>query len=182
MNQDWDIRPCSAACSKCGAAFVEGQGFRSLLLFNEQGYDRADYCDACWVPARSSLTGSHSAWKGVYHPPPPVPEETVKRETAESLLRKLMESEDASRKNAIYVLAVMLERKKILVERDNQKRPDGTKIIVFEHRKSGESFLIPDPGLRLTELEHVQAEVTALLQPPAPPQPAQPGETEEENE
>jgi len=63
----------------------------------------------------------------------------------------------------MYILAIMLERKRILAEKDIQKREDGTKVIVYEHKKTGEVFLIPDPGLQLDQLEHVQIEVVDLL-------------------
>ena len=39
--------------------------------------------------------------------------------------------------------------------------------------RTGETFLIPDPHLRLDQLEHVQAEVAALLAPPPSPAPQQ---------
>jgi hypothetical protein len=57
----------------------------------------------------------------------------------------------------------MLERKKIFVERDVQKTEDGRKLRVYEHKKTGESFLVIDPELKLDELEHVQDEVVVLL-------------------
>lgn len=74
-----------------------------------------------------------------------------------------MQDEDNTKINAIYILAVMLERKRILVERDVQTKDDGGTIRVYEHRQSGETFLIPEPHLHLDELEHVQEEVVILL-------------------
>jgi uncharacterized protein (DUF2384 family) len=87
----------------------------------------------------------------------------LKKETAESLLRQFMETDDPSRRNAIFILAVMLERRRVLAERDVQAREDGVKVRVYEHRKTGETFLVPDPGLKLAELAHVQREVMDLL-------------------
>ena len=55
-------------------------------------------------------------------------------------------------KNVVYVLAVMLERAKILVERDAREQADHTIIRVYEHRKTGESFIVLDPRLRLENL------------------------------
>jgi hypothetical protein len=65
--------------------------------------------------------------------------------------------------DAIFILAVMLERKKVLVERDVQALEDGRKLRIYEHRKTNESFLIVDPGLKLAELGQVQEEVVVLL-------------------
>ena len=102
-------------------------------------------------------------WRGVFRLPPPPPEEPLKKENAESLLRRFMEEEDPAKENAIYILAVMLERKRLLLEQALQLREDGTLIRVYEHRLTGESFLIPDPRLRLDEIESVQEEVAVLL-------------------
>jgi hypothetical protein len=102
-------------------------------------------------------------WKGVFRMPPPPPEEPLKKETAESLLRKLIEDGEQSRAGVIYILAVMLERKRVLTEKDVQKRPDGVWIRVYEHRRTAETFLVRDPRLRLDELDTVQREVMELL-------------------
>lgn len=131
------------------------------LFVGPEGYEREDLCLACWDEA--ARASALSVWKTVFKPPPPPAPEALKRETAESLLRQFMETEDPANRNAIYILAVMLERRRIFVERDVQVREDGLKIRVYEHRKSGETFVIPDPGLKLTELEQVQQEVVALL-------------------
>jgi hypothetical protein len=66
-------------------------------------------------------------------------------------------------KNVVYVLAVMLERSKILVERDAKEQPDRTIIRIYEHRRTGESFIVLDPRIRLENLGDVQSEVVALL-------------------
>jgi len=63
---------------------------------------------------------------------------------------------------AKYVLAAMLERKRLFrqVEKLDQ---DGRTVLVYEHLKTGETFLITDPGLKLAELDAVQKEVMLLL-------------------
>ena len=93
-----------------------------------------------------------------------------------------MEDEDDTRINVIYILAVMLERKRILVERDIQTKDDGTTIRVYEHRQSGETFLIPEPYLRLDQLEHVQTEVVEMLGGTPKKQEAAPQEAAEDTE
>ena len=66
-------------------------------------------------------------------------------------------------RNVIYILAVLLERKRILTERDVQTRDDDIVTRVYEHRQTGEVFLIPDPRLHLDQLEEVQKEVVLML-------------------
>lgn len=179
MNgQEWDIRSPATACAACARAFEDGETFTSRLCFEEAaGYERRDYCEACVnsAPADAAV----SVWKTVFHKAPPPPEETLKKETAESLLRQLMETGDPARANAIFVLAVMLERRRLLVERDVQELEDGVRRRIYEHKGTGETFVILDPGLRLNDLEQVQTEVTLMLggTPPGgvPVPPAAPG-------
>jgi hypothetical protein len=100
----------------------------------------------------------------VYAAPPPADKkETLKKETADELLRHLISLDDPAMKNVVYVLAVMLERSKILVERDAKEQPDRTIIRIYEHRRTGESFIVLDPRIRLENLGDVQSEVVALL-------------------
>lgn len=114
-------------------------------------------------PADEVREGTVSVWKGVFHPPPPPPEEALKKETADSLLRKLIAKNDPSHANVIFILAVMLERRRVLVERDVQHRADGGTLRVYEHRATGDTFLVTDPQLDLNRLEQVQEEVLAML-------------------
>ena len=87
----------------------------------------------------------------------------AKKETADDLLRHLIALEDPAMKNVVYVLAVMLERSKILIERDAREQEDHTILRVYEHRRTGESFVVLDPRLRLENLAEVQQQVVALL-------------------
>lgn len=174
MSTDWNIQAPACTCTACQKPFADGDERCSLLQFGAEGYARHDYCTACWT--EKERAGATGVWKGIFRPPPPPPAEALKKETAESLLRHMMETEDPKHGNAIYILAVMLERRRILVERDVQTRDDGVKIRVYEHKKTNETFFIPDPELKLAELTHVQEEVVLLLggTPPGAPKTAAP--------
>jgi hypothetical protein len=157
---EWQVRAASPRCDGCGKAFADGEALTSRLTMEPgAGYTRRDLCPGC-VPQASG--DAVSAWRTVYHQPPPV-EEPLKKETAESLLRHLIEARDESKLAAIFVLAVMLERKRQLIERDVQLLENGHRRRIYEHRGTGETFVIIDPRLRLDDLEKVQTEVVALL-------------------
>ena len=168
MNAEWNIRACSDQCTACGRKFADRERLMSRLCFTPEGYQREDYCAACWPAAGTAGAGSVSAWSAKWLAPAPKAPEPLKRETAESLLRELMETDDPAKRNVIFILAVMLERRRILTEKEVQVQPDGRKIRVYEHKQTGESFVVPDPGLRLREIESVQREVLELLGAPAP--------------
>lgn len=163
MSQDWNIQRCGGKCVACETAFQEKQSYMSTLAVTGDVYERRDFCEVCWAKPDVGKMVSHSAWKGAFRLPEPPAKEVLKKENAESLLRKYMETGDPVNKNVVYVLAVMLERKRIFIERDIQLKDDGTQILVYEYRKTGEVFMIPDPRLKLGQLESVQTEVAALL-------------------
>ena len=169
MSQEWEIKTCSRVCAGTSQPFADGQPIVSCLQFGAEGYQRKDYSEPGWTP--EARVGVVSFWRSVYHAPPPPAPEAVKKETAETLLRQFLAKEDFSRINAIYILAVMLERKRVLVERDVQIREDGSKVLIYEHKKTGEVFTIPDPQLKLGELTLVQQEVAELLGLPTRPAP-----------
>jgi len=139
------------------------ESYYSALVFGEEGYERGDFCVACWVGKEAELQ-PFSSWKGTFILPPEVPDnDPLKKETAESLLRRLIEDENDVNAPVIYILAIMLERKKTLVEKDVKIDEDGTVHRVYEHRESGETFLILDPQLKLDKLQEVQIQVADML-------------------
>jgi len=162
MATDWDIRPRASVCAQCEAEFEDRQDCHTVLRFtDEEGYVRADYCAECWRANPPDDRGV-SMWKGLFLLPPPPEAEALEQNTADSLLRRLMDEDPESHANVIYILAVMLERKRQFIERATQQREDAL-IRVYEYRKTGETFLVRDPMLSLDELEPVQEQVVALL-------------------
>ena len=172
---NWHVKKCAKACDGCEEEFQDKQALYSRLYFDEGEYTRKDFCEACSKKSPPAL----STWTTVFIVPPPPAEEAVKKENAESLLRKMLAKESEENLNAIFILMVMLERKKIVVERDIQKAEDGRKLRIYEHKKTGESFIVIDPELKLDELESVQEEVVVLLggkSRNAPEEPDEPSE------
>jgi len=162
MSQDWDIKPRGKECAACHLIFADRQAYYARLQFSKDGYERADFCEACWAKEVQAQT-NYSMWKGIYRLPPIEPDRTIKRETAETLLRQLIAENNPARRQVIYILCVMLERQRLLVEREVRTEAGGDRIVVYEHRKTGESFVITDPKLKLSDLDQVQQEVLALL-------------------
>ena len=138
----------------------------SALKETTGGYERFDCHPECWKTAARDWE-PFSQWDGVYLAP--VKEERkepLKKEDAGELLRQLVTLDDPAMKNVVYVLAVMLERSKILVERDAKPTGEGRDAPirrVYEDRKQGDTFVILDPRIRLENLTEVQNQVVALL-------------------
>ena len=122
-----------------------------------------DFCLACWEEGEHAEPQPFSYWKTIFRLPPEAPPEPLRKETAESLLRRLLEADDPQQIPVMYILALMLERKKMLVEKDVTVDSDETVRRIYEHRKTGEVFVITDPRLQLESLENVQQQVADML-------------------
>jgi len=161
-DQEWNIRARSESCQICGHEFADGEEFSTTLGLQDGEIRRLDICDDCWHEEQHRA-GAISTWRTVFRLPPPKPEEPLKKETSESLLRRLIETEEDAQGDVILVLAVDLERRKVFQERDIELLDDGGKNRIYEHKTTGEVFIIRDPDLNLRELEDVQGRVLELL-------------------
>lgn len=166
MN-DWNIQSRSRLCHECEQGFEDQQIYHSLLFIDQGEYARKDVCESCWISQYSAGSGATkgfvSHWRGRYVSPPPPPPEAIRKDTAESILRKLVEKNLTEYAGALYILAVMLERKRVLKVRDQIKKA-GNRVFVYEHAKNGDVFTIAEPDLRLDELEKIQHIVADLME------------------
>lgn len=164
---DWKIQPRSHECQGCGQKFADKQPYFTLLIELKHQMERQDVCVPCWQSQHSQSANNRkgflSFWQGLFTVPPPAPPEPILKETAESLLRKLLELNDPKYLAACFILAVMLERKRILKVKA-QNRQGGQRTIIYEHGKTGDIFTILDPNLQLHQLDQVQHDVAHLLE------------------
>ncbi|MFM8231556.1 MAG: hypothetical protein ACKOAL_10060 [Chthoniobacterales bacterium] len=158
MNQDWEIRKRSEVCTQTNRPFPEGEFFFPAIFRDGDGFRREDVSEEAWS-TRTDGDAPFSFWRSKFEMPPPPPPEPLAKQDAEGILRKLIEENSEPTKNARYILALMLERKRILKPMESSD-PD---VLVYERAQTGETFLIPNPRLSLAQVPEVQKEVTALL-------------------
>ena len=171
MNE-WNIQSRGHACEVCGQPFADKQPYHTVLFDEPPLLRRSDICEPCAgkVNDQRSRAGFISQWQGTYETPPAQAPEAIQKDTAETLLRKLVERNDPRYAPAAFILAVMLERKRLLKVKEQFNR-DGQRVFVYEHPKTGDVFAIADPDLHLDQLQEVQHDVARLLEhglnPPA---------------
>jgi hypothetical protein len=177
MLNIWNIKSRAHECARTGRPFEEGETFHTAIYFDTEAGDfmRRDVCTEAWEE-ETAERAPFSSWKSVYEKPEhaKAKPEIASRETAEGLLRRLIDEDQEHTEHARYILALMLERKKILVPKERKENDSGAIMLMYEHRKTGEVFILRDPELRLDEVEGVQEEVATLLgfTDPAQPPPA----------
>ena len=165
----WEIQARSRCCTKCEKEFLDGDIYRCVLAYRGDEPLRQDFCEGCWDGTVDFPLAQGeeliSWWRSTVRIPPAKPkEEVIKRSVAEELLRKYLHSPDPKHVNFCYILALMLERRRVLSQKHTiQEDPSGKTLLVYEHGKSGETFIVIDPHLDLSRIGKVQAEVKEIL-------------------
>jgi len=166
LAESWHVRSRSRECASTHRSFEDGEAIVTALFPDPEssGYLRRDYCIEAWQSRSAEEPVPFSFWRSNYHvPESETREDPIKKLSPEELLARLIEEDQEHTENTRYILAVMLERQKLLRETDSQPMPNGI-MRVYEHRKTGEVYLIRDPNIPLDQVEAVQQEVFALLE------------------
>lgn len=165
---EWNIQLPNKNCTHCAGAFRDAEVCHSFLKMQAVELSRQDYCDVCFGALKEQIKADpeQAYWKTRYKviiPPPKI--DPVKKDKVEFLLRDYLAGEmDEETKKVCYLLAVMLERKRVLkLLKTFVDGESGKKIIAYQHAKTGESFAILDPGLSMQEIPQLQVRVKALL-------------------
>ncbi|MBL9145171.1 MAG: hypothetical protein JNM99_15935 [Verrucomicrobiaceae bacterium] len=144
--------------------FVDGEKHYTAIYFDPKAgeYTRRDVSLDAWEQEIADRK-PFSFWKSVYEKSTPDGKpEIAPREDALSMLQRLIEEGNPYTENARYILAAMLERKRVLAPKDRKETEEGI-MLIYENKKTGEIYIVRDPELRLDEVAGVQEEVAMLL-------------------
>src|SRR5207249_4162975 len=138
LATDWPIKQRSEICNATHRPFTPGEVFYTLLYREGDGFRREDLCKEAWRDRNENIQ-PFSFWKTKFEPAPPPAPEALPKENAEQLFRRLITEPDPPA-NACFVLAVMLERKRVLKQEDASQlfprpitNPDPTANSCFVH-------------------------------------------------
>ena len=164
---DWKIKSRSGVCSHTGEAFTDDEPFYTCIFADPEsdGFIRRDYSASAWQEVSASLEPApFSFWKSVFKTVvAEKKEEAIPQNSVEAMLHRMIEEDRTETENARYILALMLERKKILIPTEKKETENRT-LLFYEHKDSGAVYIVSDPGLRLDEVERIQDEVSQLLE------------------
>jgi hypothetical protein len=125
--------------------------------------ERKDYAEEVWGKQESRPT-YFCFWKGKFQLEPPKLEKEPPAAKAEAELRRRLSQPVQSQSpeaRVIFLFGLLLERKKVLIVRERTQGPEG-RVTVYEHKTTGEVILVPEPEVKLSEVEQLRAEVEAL--------------------
>lgn len=164
--ESWHVRSRSRECAATHQPFADGETIVTALFPDAESgsYARRDFRLDAWNQRPADAEQPFSFWKTTFTAPTGKDlEDPVEKLSPEEILHRLVEEDEDHTENTRYILAVMLERQKLLRETDSQRTPSGI-LRVYEHRKTGDIFLIRDPDIPLSQVEALQNEVIILLE------------------
>lgn len=166
IAEPWHVRSRGRECAATQRPFIQDELIITALFPDpgSSGYLRRDFCVEGWQTLHESGEVPFSFWRTTFAAPVNHHAEAAEEKlSAEEILRRLVEEDEDHTENTRFILAVMLERQKILRETDSQRTPNGI-LRVYEQRKTGEVYIVKDPDIPLSQVEAVQNEVIILLE------------------
>jgi hypothetical protein len=166
LAEPWHVRSRGRECAATQRPFTDGETIVTALFPDPEssGYLRRDYGEDGWKGYQETGETPFSFWRTKYTATASnEAANAAEKLSAEEILQRLVEEDEDHTENARFILAVMLERQKLLRETDSQRTPTGI-LRVYEHRKTGEVFIVKDPDIPLNQVEAVQKEVFVLLE------------------
>lgn len=164
---DWKIKNRTGVCCHTNRTFEEDEEFYTCIFDDPEsdGFIRRDFCVEAWKEVSGVLeTKPFSFWKSTYKAPNTgKKEEPIQQNSIEAMLHRMIEEGRSETENARYILALMLERKKLLIPTEVKETENNT-LLFYEHKDSGAVYIVADPKLHLEQVGEIQEEVALLLE------------------
>ena len=142
-------------CASQKELFLESAEMISVLIPMSEGYERRDYCLACFEKDFSTFEQLEGLiyWKTVLSSKKTTGKQYTRDERAIELLRESLADKDQS--VLCYVLALYLERRNQLVKRQ-EKRSKVDPLVFYEVIDTGEILVVKKVELSRIEFDKVQ--------------------------
>ena len=173
---EWNIQSRGHGCEVCGRTFADKESYHTLLVDEKPDFRRSDVCATCWpakfADAPIARRVSFPIGRAFMRPRRRVTE-AIQKDTAETLLRKLIEQNDpAPRPRRLHPRRHARTQTHLQGE-GTDSSATASAFSFTNIPRPATSSPSPIPNLRLDQLEDVQRDVAALLEhglnPPAPP-------------
>lgn len=142
-------------CLNCSKKIEGGNEYHSVLFEQgEEEFAREDFCPECWVKVNETekMKQACTHWKSTVPIKPSEDESSKNRiEKALELLKAGIEGEDHEKN---LILAMFLQRKKIIILRQELTREDGSQYLLYE--VNGTEEMIPVPKVSITNINVAQ--------------------------
>jgi hypothetical protein len=146
--EEWDRKTGAptGACAACGLKLAPGAGYVAALLARDGGFVREDRCEACADAAAASGEGALGVWRGKLGAPKGPLSRRLDFDTLIELFPRLDGRDDDASHRLRWVVALLLLRKKFLLQQSRETR-DGVELLTVKFRHDDRLFRVPDPRM-----------------------------------
>jgi hypothetical protein len=167
MAKDYNIRKTSGQCSQCETQLAPGTEFTATVSEGDDELIRKDYCDTCDESLGEEANAAVLCkWRTVV----PHPEEKKKLLVSDDLLvnlfERLSESQEESKINFRYALALVLMRKKLLIYDRMAADEEGREVwsMHFKGTDPSAEQLVIDPKLDEDQIAEVSNSLGEIME------------------
>ena len=152
----WVIKPSSGICFSSGRSFGKGEIFYTLLVENNEAYERRDFSLEAWKKENEN----EISWQSVYFPPEKKKSQEIL--DPEEKLKSFLTNQDKEEQKIAFLFALLLERKKLLKYIGEKKISQG-RVRIYETPKRKEVLMIPYWEVSLAEAKIIAPHLSQLL-------------------
>lgn len=150
-DEDWKIGRRGGACSACANPLAPGREAVSAIYAAASGFERRDFCGACFQEAPKR--GTPFSWWSAVVPEPEKRKAVFDLGVAKEFLQRLLREADPAQDSLRYLLALMLLRKKCVVLVGQNESPAGEVMVI---RVPPDEETVHE--LRVVELDQAETE------------------------
>jgi hypothetical protein len=152
----------SGACAACGLKLGPGAAYVAALLVREGAFVREDRCEACAAAAAASDDGALGVWRGKLAPPKGPLSRRLDFDTLIELFPRLDGRDDEASARLRWVVALLLLRKKFLLQHSRETR-DGVELLTVKFRHDDRLFRVLDPRMDDAALAKLHEELGKIF-------------------
>ncbi len=163
MAKDWDeIVRRTGACGKCGKVFAEEEEyFATLNESKDKGFERLDFCLSCWSDAYRDA--SFSFWQARVPKKEEKKKLLVDNDVLVDFFKRLISGDDESKEGFIFVLSLILMRKRILKYISTLQDGDGKEQWIMKLTGGDVEYKVTNPHLDDEQIEKIRAGLGGIL-------------------
>jgi len=165
MAKDYEISKTAGVCSSCGKELSPGEEFLAALKEAGEEFQREDRCLACWDAAGGQ--GSPEAL-ATWRTKVPQPQEKRKLFVDDELLINFFEAlegtDEPSKINFRFVLALVLMRKRLLAYERSETASDGRDFWTMRLKGTQRTYQVLDPHMDEDKIAEVSRNLGKILE------------------
>jgi len=157
---EWNVAKSRRVCA-CGRELAENEAYCAALYEQGEEFVRKDYCAACWEKAHAE-GGMFSYWKTT------VPPKAQKRrlfaddEVLLDFFFRLEHAEEEQKQHFLYLLGLILMRKKIL-KFDDVQRTEDREFLCLRYAREDRVVRVPNPKLTDEQIDALKGQLSEIL-------------------